>query len=172
MPDIYQGNELWDYSLVDPDNRRPVDYARRRQALASLKGADPRELLENWGDGRIKLFVTQAILHLRGRQAALFAQGRYRPLKLTGKFAKNAVAFMRELEGDALLVVVPRATASVGFPPVGESWQDTALAFASTEDGSTWSDLLTGRKCGPAAAEWPLREVFADFPFAVLARER
>ena len=75
VPDIYQGCEIWDYSLVDPDNRRPVDYAHRKQMLASLDGADPRALLASWTDGRVKLFVVRALLHFRREHAELFRQG-------------------------------------------------------------------------------------------------
>ncbi len=65
VPDIYQGNEIWDFSLVDPDNRRPVDYVQRKKMLDALKGADPAELLDNWSDGRIKLFLTHRLLTFR-----------------------------------------------------------------------------------------------------------
>jgi (1->4)-alpha-D-glucan 1-alpha-D-glucosylmutase len=65
VPDIYQGNEIWDYSLVDPDNRRPVDYKQRREMLESLATAHPRDLVRNWADGRIKMFLTQRVLQFR-----------------------------------------------------------------------------------------------------------
>ncbi|HSV62029.1 MAG TPA: malto-oligosyltrehalose synthase, partial [Chthoniobacterales bacterium] len=84
VPDIYQGNELWDFSLVDPDNRRPVDYKRRAEMLDSLTGTAPEELLQSWPDGRIKLFLTQRLLRLRRDHAALFQQGKYMPLTASG----------------------------------------------------------------------------------------
>ena len=96
VPDIYQGNEIWDYSLVDPDNRRPVDYDLRRKLLCGLKNATAQELLGNWPDGRIKLMVTRRLLHLRRAHAEFFRQGNYIPLQTSGAFADSAVAFMRE----------------------------------------------------------------------------
>jgi (1->4)-alpha-D-glucan 1-alpha-D-glucosylmutase len=168
VPDIYQGNDLWDFSLVDPDNRRPVDYGQRRDALASLAGADPRALLENWGDGRIKLFITRAILRHRTEHPALFAQGTYRPLQTVGKFADNAVAFVREWEDAAVLVIVPRVSARVGFPPVGDCWADTGVALPA---GGPWRELLTGREiAAPSAGNLPLAEAVRDLPVAVLVR--
>ena len=84
VPDIYQGCDIWDFSLVDPDNRRPVDYTARRAALATLAEADPCDLLAHWPDGRVKLFVIRAILRYRQEHAELFGQGSYRPLKVSG----------------------------------------------------------------------------------------
>ena len=78
VPDIYQGNEIWDFSLVDPDNRRPVDYAKRKKMLDALKGATPEELLDNWSDGRIKLFLTHRLLTFRRENPELFRDGSYR----------------------------------------------------------------------------------------------
>src|SRR5205085_12195045 len=77
LPDIYQGNEIWDDSLVDPDNRRPVDYARRQKMLAGVRNTSPEELLRCWPDGRIKLRVIQRLLQLRGQNAELFRDGNY-----------------------------------------------------------------------------------------------
>ena len=99
VPDVYQGNEIWDFSLVDPDNRRPVDYVERKKMLDALKGADPGELLDNWSDGRIKLFLTHRLLTFRREKAELFQRGSYEPLSLTGEFADCCVAFARETGG-------------------------------------------------------------------------
>ncbi len=173
VPDIYQGCELWDYSLVDPDNRRPVDYARRKETLASLGGVDPRTLLESWPDGRVKMFVVSALLRYRREHAALFQSGGYRALTVTGKFAENVVAFVRgPEEAPSLLVVVPRLTARVGNPPVGEAWGNTALALEQGGAAGPWRDLFTGRKVSlDLAGAVPLAEVLADFPCAVLVRD-
>ena len=127
VPDIYQGNEIWDFSLVDPDNRRPVDYKRRGEMLDSLTGAKPEELLQNWPDGRIKLFLTQRLLRFRRDHAALFQQGKYLPLAASGTFADCCVAFVREHEGEWIAVIVPRLSSRVGFPPIGEKWKETAV---------------------------------------------
>src|SRR5205085_9582514 len=96
VPDIYQGNEIWNFSLVDPDNRRPVDYQQRRELLASLETAPPEELLRQWPDGRIKLLLTQRLLRLRREHAELFKRGNYVPLTVSGEFADCCVAFARE----------------------------------------------------------------------------
>src|SRR6202043_2770810 len=80
VPDIYQGNELWDFSLVDPDNRRLVDYPHRRELLNSLANASPGELLSRWPDGRIKMFLIQRLLRFRSENATLFEKGEYLPI--------------------------------------------------------------------------------------------
>ena len=170
VPDIYQGNDLWDYSLVDPDNRRPVDYKLRKKVLASLKGAGPRELLDRWTDGRIKLFVTRTLLRLRAEQAELFAHGDYRPLKVAGKFAENVVAFAREHEGKTVLVIVPRLSSQVGSPPVGDAWDSTEVALEDEDAAGSWRELFAGQKVTSGTYGLPLAELFAEFPWAVLTR--
>ncbi len=164
VPDIYQGNDLWDFSLVDPDNRRPVDYPRRVAALASLAGADPRELLTHWTDGRIKQFVTKTLLAYRTEHPELFRVGDYQPIEASGEHAESVVAFGREQAGTSLLVAVPRLSSRVGYPPVGALWADTALKVARGE----WRDLFTGRQVKADGTPMPLAEVLADFPFVAL----
>src|SRR5438128_8054075 len=132
VPDIYQGNEIWDYSLVDPDNRRPVDYKRRREMLDALPGATPEELVRNWPDGRIKMFLTQQVLQFRREHVDLFRRGEYLPLAASGTFAECCVSFARELAGKWIAVIAPRLSSRVGFPPVGERWKDTAIEFPET----------------------------------------
>ena len=172
VPDIYQGCDLWDYSLVDPDNRRPVDYALREKTLASLKGADPRELLARWTDGRIKMFVTRTLLQHRLAHAELFRQGSYRPVKVTGKFVENVVAFVREHEGSARLTIVPRLATKLGvLPPFGEIWGNTTFALEESDGAAPWRDLFTGRRIKLADdGALPLADALADFPWAVLTR--
>ena len=108
VPDIYQGQETWDFSLVDPDNRRPVDYQARRshEEALSRQPATASELLENWRDGRIKLFITQKLLRFRRENAQLFRRGSYSPVSATGEFAECCISFLRVHEGKTLLVVV------------------------------------------------------------------
>ena len=127
VPDVYQGNEIWDFSLVDPDNRRPVDYLERKKMLDALKGADPGELLDNWSDGRIKLFLTHRLLTFRRENPELFRDGSYRPLGLTGEFADCCIAFAREWEGKSIVVLAPRLSSRIGFPPIGDVWRDTVV---------------------------------------------
>src|SRR6266849_6397822 len=104
VPDIYQGNEIWDYSLVDPDNRRPVDYNRRREMLDALLAATPNELIRNWPDGRIKMFLTQRVLQFRREHVDLFQRGEYLPLAVNGTLAESCVSFARVLAGKWIVV--------------------------------------------------------------------
>ncbi|HEU4565898.1 MAG TPA: hypothetical protein VFS05_14660, partial [Gemmatimonadaceae bacterium] len=149
-PDVYQGNELWSHSLVDPDNRRPVDYALREKLLAELDaGADPAALLETAADGRIKLWVTSRTLRARRADAALWREGRYTPLHATGARAAHVVAFARELDGHAAIAVAPRLPwalgGATGRAPVGpEIWGDTAVALPPHLAGRRWTCALSG----------------------------
>jgi (1->4)-alpha-D-glucan 1-alpha-D-glucosylmutase len=163
VADFYQGCEVWDFSLVDPDNRRPVDYASRQRQLDSLSSADPGELLENWPDGRIKLFLIHRLLALRRERKELFASGSYTAIAAAGLFADKVVTFERRGSDAAILVVVPRLTARLGFPPLRGAWADTQLALPGS---STWRDIFTGREHqGNTLA---VSGVLADLPFAVL----
>lgn len=164
VPDIYQGCEMWDFSLVDPDNRRPVDYAARQEALSSLSDASPADLLHNWRDGRIKLFLTQKLLRFRRENFGLFAKGDYAPLAAGGAFAESVFAFARRFENRALIVIAPRLTAKIGFPPIGDAWRDTALE--PPFDGENLRDIFTGRAWSSLLAE-SLREL----PFAAFEGE-
>ncbi|MEA2236309.1 MAG: (1-_4)-alpha-D-glucan 1-alpha-D-glucosylmutase [Thermoanaerobaculia bacterium] len=161
-PDFYQGTELWDFSLVDPDNRRPVDYQRRRTMLAGLKTASPDTLLHHWQDGRIKMFVTWKLLELRARHAALFRDGAYEPIDA----GPNVVAFIRRHEDEAVLVAVPRFTASLIKPgtfPIADVWSDSTLIAAGK-----WRNVFTGEENKGAA--FALSRLFATFPPAVMEK--
>jgi (1->4)-alpha-D-glucan 1-alpha-D-glucosylmutase len=157
VPDIYQGNEMWDLSLVDPDNRRPVDYEARRKALAGLSDASPADLPSNWKDGRVKLFLTHKILQYRREHFDLFAKGDYVPVQASGAFAESVFAYARRLENQTVLVIAPRLSGRVGFPPIGELWQDTAVDF---QHGEPLRDIFTGR-----AFSLRLAESLAVLPF-------
>ena len=164
VPDIYQGSEIWDFSLVDPDNRRPVDYARRQQVMASLEGATPATLLKDWKSGAIKLFITQRLLHLRRESPEFFrAEAVYEGLAPTGMHAGRLVAFKREAESGALAVVVPRLIGALGFPATGKVWKDTALPLAA----GTWREVFTGRTILSTGSVL-LAEIFGQLPVAVL----
>src|SRR2546422_299136 len=108
VPDIYQGNEILDFSLVDPDNRRVVDYKRRAEMLSCLSSKTPEELLQNWPDGRIKMFLTQRAFQFRNEHVELFQRGNYLPLHSTGAFADCSISFVRQLDRDWAIVIVPR----------------------------------------------------------------
>ncbi|MDP9005169.1 MAG: malto-oligosyltrehalose synthase [Verrucomicrobiota bacterium] len=166
VPDIYQGNEIWDFSLVDPDNRRPVDYRRRREILDSLGGVAPEELLQHWPDGRIKFFLTQRLLRFRREHPALFQQGSYLPLSAMGTFANCCVAFVRAHEGKWIVVMVPRLSSRVGFPPIGEKWQETEIAFPDSLSREGAREIFTGRDLlGEDGIK--LSDAMATLPFAV-----
>ncbi|HEV3409520.1 MAG TPA: hypothetical protein VG095_04455, partial [Chthoniobacterales bacterium] len=165
VPDIYQGNEIWDYSLVDPDNRRPVDYAKRREMLQSLSKAAPEELLANWADGRIKLFVTQRLLRFRRENPELFLRGSYTPLRVSGAHAESCLAFAREHTGLRIVVIVPRLSARLGFPPVAQAWQDTRVAFS----GNVGHDLFSQRELHGTGDWISVADALAQVPFGVFA---
>ena len=165
VPDVYQGNEIWDFSLVDPDNRRPVDYLERKKMLDALKGADPGELLDNWSDGRIKLFLTHRLLTFRRENPELFRDGSYRPLGLTGEFADCCIAFAREWEGKSIVVLAPRLSSRIGFPPIGDAWRDTVVQLP--KGFAMESELFTREKIA-AAGSLTLARAFARLPLAVV----
>jgi len=175
VPDTYQGGELWDFSLVDPDNRRPVDFAVRRQLLGELRrfweapgGRDFAALARQWRDGREKLFLIWRILGLRAAEPALFAGADYAPLAAEGSRAGHLIAFRRRHEGRCLAVVVPRLIARFRREDGTIDWGETRIALP--ESGSAWRDILTERS-------WPGEEplaaaaLLADFPVAVLVAE-
>ena len=153
VPDTYQGTELWDFSLVDPDNRRPVDYATRRAALAAVEKADPADLMKNAADGRVKLFLTHAALLARRENRGLFTAGTYEPIAATGPMADHVFAFARRHEGRAAVVAVTRLPATLG------DWAGTTLALPA---GVSMRDVLTGRPISSDAGE-----LFATLPVAL-----
>lgn len=168
VPDFYQGNEVWDFSLVDPDNRRPVDFDAREKLLAEVDAREPRELLQNWKDGGVKLRVVHRLLHFRAEHPDLFAFGDYAPLALDGPYAAHAVAFVRRRGNERLIVAVPRQSARLGCPPTGLIWADTTLILpGELGRGAEWQEVITGRKInGPPRL--PLADLLAELPVAVL----
>jgi (1->4)-alpha-D-glucan 1-alpha-D-glucosylmutase len=164
VPDIYQGNELWDFSLVDPDNRRPVDYQRRREILGCLTSSAPEQLFAQWPDGRIKIFLTSRALQFRNARVDLFGRGEYLPVNARGTFADCCVAFARRFEDQHAVTIVPRLSSRVGFPPVGDKWQETILDLPF-ERGR---DIFTGREIHVQDRQLQLRDALAVLPFACL----
>lgn len=157
VPDTYQGTELWDLSLVDPDNRRPVDYDRRRRLLGELDGRSPAEVWARADDGLPKLLVVHEALALRRRRPEAFGRGgAYEPVAATGGKAAHVVAFAR---GGAAVTVVPRLVLGRGG-----DWGDTAVELPPGE----WRDALGGE--GAASGRMPLARLLADFPVALLER--
>ena len=168
VPDIYQGNEIWDYSLVDPDNRRPVDYARRQKMLDGLQNAQIAELLGSWPDGRIKLFSTQRLLLFRRNHLELFQSGSYLPLSVAGTFAECCVGFAREHEDRFILVLAPRLTSRIGFPPLGDRWGDTSVQLPEGFENKIAQDIFTSEVRNLQGSSLALAQIFSTLPFAVL----
>lgn len=182
VPDIYQGNELWDFSLVDPDNRRPVDYSRRSGLLASLQEPSPavvRGLLDTLEDGRAKLALIRQALAVRSRHETLFRDGDYLPLAVSGERAGHLVAFARRWRGEAAIAIAPRLYArllgdSQRLPLGAEVWGDTWIDLEALPGKAAWTNSLTGAEL-PVTAEAGrrcirAREALADFPVALLTR--
>jgi (1->4)-alpha-D-glucan 1-alpha-D-glucosylmutase len=185
VPDTYQGNELWEFNLVDPDNRRAVDYEARRQALQQLcelqdKSADQitafsRELRDNMDDGRIKLYVLWKALNLRKQLPELFQHSEYIPIEATGERAKHLFAFARRHEGKTLVVAVPRLSAQLlqGEPrmPFGQDiWQDARIDLP-TGCGTGFRNLLTGESVAAEHGSFFAKHLFQNFPVALLVSE-
>ena len=168
VPDIYQGNEIWDFSLVDPDNRRPVDYRHRREMLASIGKAKPEELLQSWPDGRIKMFLTQRVLQFRREHVDLFQYGDYLPLRASGNLADCCISFARQLHDEWIVVIAPRLSSRIGFPPVGERWKDTSLELPSTFSLGNMRELFTNRAVRFDGRRVDIAEGLSVLPFAVI----
>lgn len=172
VPDFYQGTEFWDLSLVDPDNRQPVDFAAREHGLDA--GQRPLALVGTWRDGRIKQAVIAASLALRRERPEVFAAGSYLPLAAEGSGADRIVAFARLTDGDRIIVVAPRLpyqllleAEDLLVPP--RVWQDTSITLPAFLAGR-FGNVLTGDPC---QAEGTLRvsELLSRFPLALLAAE-
>ncbi len=168
VPDIYQGNDTWDFSLVDPDNRRPIDYSQRRSMLDALAKAKPEELLENWPDGRIKMFLTQRVLQFRREHVELFRYGNYVAITATGTFSDCCVSFAREFDSEWIVVIAPRLSSRLGFPPMADTWKDTAIDVPEKLAWSNVRDIFTGRKIGLNGRRINVAEAMSALPFAAL----
>ncbi len=129
MPDFYQGTEFFDTSLVDPDNRRPVDFAERVAILEKIKTPDWKALSETWDNSHIKFAWTKELLRLRGELSDVFTHGDYEPLDVSGPRAAHIIAFARRHQRDAAIVIVGRSLA--GFTDGGRQWFDGASLDAT-----------------------------------------
>lgn len=169
IPDLYQGCECWDLSLVDPDNRRPVDYAVRRQALEALIQCKD---LQAWRDGYVKQKIIRQVLALRADHPDLFLRGDYQALELGGPYAKHALAFIRRDQDQAVMVVAAhlpwRVLGKRDVPKVApDAWQDTAISLTQ-ELSADWTDILTGEKRHAVSGRLLLRDILDSLPAAVL----
>jgi len=177
VPDFYQGTELWDFSLVDPDNRRPVDFDHRRGMLAAIQAAfeNDREsllggMLASMEDGRAKMFLIWRALSARARFAGLFSGGEYQPLSLRGRHRNSVVAFARRKGPHWAVTVVPRLLfpwVREGDLPLGpDSWADTRLTPVHGMP-SIWRDAVTGEE-RDFEGRYPVGAILRRFPAALL----
>jgi (1->4)-alpha-D-glucan 1-alpha-D-glucosylmutase len=169
IPDIYQGAERWDLSLVDPDNRRPVPFDRLGRELD--RAADPRTLLAGWQDGRIKQWLVAHALATRTLHPDIFREGAYEPVRALGRHADRVVAFARARDEGVLVTVAPRLVAPLLgeaatplVPP--EAWGDTALDLEPFHRHA-FVDVLADRRFA-AGDRLPLRDLLTDLPIALL----
>ena len=181
VPDIYQGQELWDFSLVYPDNRRPVDFDLRQRALEQLIGSSQsndlvglcQQLLGNYQDGRIKLWVTMQALNFRREHQELFQSGKYVPLYANRGKEEHVVAFARVRHGEAAIVAAPRLSYTLmkgnAEPPLAEAWSDSELVLPPEVRGARWHNIFTGEVLNVAEGAPLCREIFAHFPVALFA---
>jgi (1->4)-alpha-D-glucan 1-alpha-D-glucosylmutase len=189
VPDFYQGTELWDLTLVDPDNRRPIDFTRRIKWLeeiepclddavsAAVKGQAVEELLAHWHDGRIKLYLTAAGLRQRRQRASLFLRGEYLPLAARGAKKNHVVACGRRHHNSLVLAVVPRLVVSltdgVAQLPVGQTvWGESWLVLPGKPGCTSYRNVFTGESIRPVRDENGIRlqlgDVFRICPVALL----
>jgi (1->4)-alpha-D-glucan 1-alpha-D-glucosylmutase len=180
VPDLYQGDELWCFTLTDPDNRGDVDFARREALLATLAATpvDPalaRTLVDHPEDGRPKLHTIRAALALRRRAAAVF-RGAYVPLDRGQPALRHAFAFARTAGGRAVVTIVPRFALSLmrgesGAPVGPRVWRDTALRLPASLARRRFTNVLTGEMVVPARGTLRLADAFATFPVALFWSE-
>lgn len=176
VPDLYQGAELWDLSLVDPDNRRAVDFDARRQLLDADTARDVNHVVADWRSGAIKLSIIEKALRLRKEHPALFTNGDYTPLAVQGPQANQAVAFLRGHESHAAIVIVPiRAFMLLGgvtrplIPPA--TWEDTHLVLDAARAGRNWRNVLTGETHAAPDGRLHLKDALRTFPVALLSAD-
>lgn len=181
LPDIYQGTELWDLSLVDPDNRRPVDFSMRQKYLEEIKsktGSDLldyiAQLLETPEDARIKLFLIYKTLQTRQQYLELFQRGTYEKLNIVGSLKSHVIGFSRELGEQKIIVIAPRFFTSLtekGEYPLGEQvWQETRIV-PPADSTNTWVDVFTGQQVEGEDALW-VRDILQHFPVALLVNQQ
>ncbi len=181
VPDLYQGTELWDFSLVDPDNRRPVDFQRRRAFLDGMRSGERRdrlslveELLREPRDGRVKMYLVHKALSFRRDHPDLFAEGDYLPLTVSGPQKRHVLAFARRKKDAWAVAAVPRLPAGLspqGRWPLGKAfWSDTRIRLPAGAPHEA-QDLLAGRSIRPRDRGIDLSDAMARFPVMLLAAD-
>ena len=185
VPDFYQGNDLWAFDLVDPDNRRAVNYDARRQMLKNLQEQAARDraglvdrLRENLCDGAIKLFVTGEALRFRRDHRDLFAQGSYTALSADGNRARHIVAFSRSTANQTLIAATGRfflKLCNSHNKPIGDVWGNTIIALPKKTAYRTFRDILSGETVAVEEREeglvLPVNKTFSHCPVALLFAE-
>jgi (1->4)-alpha-D-glucan 1-alpha-D-glucosylmutase len=149
VPDFYQGTEVWDFSLVDPDNRRPVDYGLRQELMPSLEATSMADLFASWKDGRVKMQLVRTLLRYRASQARLFSHGDYIPLMVSGRDAARITAYLRRGDTEQLLVVVTRSLGDHEPADSARVSDDTIIALSP--GAPVWHDLLSSRTVNETA---------------------
>jgi (1->4)-alpha-D-glucan 1-alpha-D-glucosylmutase len=182
VPDFYQGSDLWDLRLVDPDNRQLVDFDKRDAMLGDFANTVETtanllsDLARNWRDGRVKLYLIWKALHFRIQNSMLFSEGEFLPMEVSGKRQEYIAAFARRYENEWILIAVPRWLARgrhpIDFSETDRFWKDTQIELHQTAPAS-WSNVLTGEdfeteKTG-SARTLPLNRLLKDFPVALLS---
>jgi (1->4)-alpha-D-glucan 1-alpha-D-glucosylmutase len=171
VPDFYQGSEIWDLSMVDPDNRRPVDFGARARTLEALATTGLAQARERWRDGWLKLFIAHRLLAVRNRFPDLFRFGDYRPLVIEGEAAEHVLAFGRRWQDAEIVVVVCRLLATKMRGDGSSFWPHGALFGESPIIGVTsrrWSDIVSGVEVRPCSRGFATSEVLSALPVAVL----
>lgn len=172
VPDLYQGAELWELSLVDPDNRRPVDYQKRSEFLQEIKAKIDRDILQliqelitTKENGKIKLFLTHQLLKARQTYSEIFQQGDYQAIEVTGKYRNHLIAFTRNYEEQTLLAIAPRFLTTIikpGQPLDAKVWSDTSLNLAH----KNWHNLIDNQTI--VGKNLAVGKILQNFPVALL----
>ncbi len=183
VPDFYQGTEIWDFSLVDPDNRRPVDFSERKKLLSQIREAESGSLLdfiermiERLEDGRIKMYLIMRALNFRRARYELFATGNYQPLCVSGSRKNHVIAFSRNLRNKSVIVAAGRFFTRLGVPenlPIGrETWNETFIELEKNMRFCSYRNVITGEvlrlKEERNKYGLPLAEVFSHLPLAMM----
>jgi len=161
VPDFYQGTEFWDTSLVDPDNRRPVDFHSRQSVIANPR-PDWTQLVESWQDGRLKMAWTRRLLDIRNSAAMVFSDGSYDPIAVSGPDDRHVIAFARRFKTDAVIVAVGRRMAKL--TDEGRIWPRAAFNAALDVSGYTLEPSIGGVENG----RLPVERIFTHFPACIL----
>lgn len=165
VPDLYQGADLWDFSLVDPDNRRPVDYAQRARMLSESDGD------QDWRSGAVKQQLIRTLLSLRTRHPALFSEGEYGPLAVEGEYADHIIAYARRYQGTVVAIIavhLPQGLLQPDAPTIAVEKLGNTHVLMPASGGPVWTELLSGTTPDIGGGKVKLSQVFAGLPVVVL----